>query len=491
MFAISRPTFLAKLRLAFKCPQFEWASSNDVPSKALTTASLRSYIDLNSSFEPRRSRFSTPAPMCPCISGLLPRCSYSRARLDANSIASLVTPVFSFDVTRYLELSFNCSRTCFNPWTYKWEISSFCAWVRLSISTGWLLAFLPIEISVFSIALAPESVMKSLSPDAMSSLNWVKSGILTISTLSKAFVALSSLSSAWESVVVAPLAFVVADSRLPLASLTKVVLASTSAWALSIVSWRFSSAFLASVKAVSARVTFFSAPLVSALASSSLSSAWARPVPEIASLADWTWVSLAETSALAFFSSCSELDTSVWALLTTSVWVPIFASAVAVSLALASWSARLAFWSALLASMFSGVALEATSSACLTASVALVTSDWALDTCLLASSVLACASVSCSLVCFTTSFCASRAGFTSDDFSTVFVVGFSTIAGSLTLVAVASSELASWASAGTPADASPITAVLVRICNFFINFSFNHLLSDFYSFIILFYHLLV
>ena len=29
------------------------------------------------------------------------------------------------------------------------------------------------------------------------------------------------------------------------------------------------------------------------------------------------------------------------------------------------------------------------------------------------------------------------------------------------------------------ADASPITAVVVKVCNFFINFSFNHLLSDF------------
>ena len=305
--------------------------------------------------------------------------------------------------------------------------------------------------------------MKSLSPDAMSSLNWVKSGILTISTLSKAFVALSSLSSAWESVVVAPLAFVVADSRLSLASLTKVALASTSAWALSIVSWRFWSAFWASVKAVSARVTFFSAPLVSALASSSLSSAWASPVPEIASLADWTWVSLAETLALASFNSCSALDTPVWALVTVSVWVAIFASVLAVSVSFAFWSVRLAFWSALLASMFWGVALEATSSACLTASVASVTSVWALDTCLLASLALSCASVSCSLVFSTTCFCSSRAGFTSDDFSTVFVVGFSTIAGSLTLVTVASSELASWASAGTPADASPITAVVVRV----------------------------
>ena len=487
MFATSIPTLLPNTRLFRKCPHFEGASANDDDIKAWIVASFKSYMFCTSDFEPRRTRFSAVGPsaseMCPWTSGFWPRFSYARARFDADSIASLVT--FEFDDV------LSCSRICFNPWTYKWEISSFCAWVRLSISTVWLLAFLPIKTSVSSIALAPESVMKSLSPDAMSSLNWVKSGILTISTLSKAFVALSSLSSAWESAVVASLAFVVFDSRLPLASLTKVVLASTSAWALSIASWRFWSAFLASVKAVSARVTFFSAPLVSALASSSLSLAWASPVPEIASLADWTWVSLAETLALASFNSCSALDTPDWALVTVSVWVAIFASVLAVSVSFAFWSARLAFWSALLASIFWGVALEATSSACLTASLASVTSVWVLDTCLLASLALSCASLSCSLVCSTTFFWASTAGFTSDDFSTVCVVGFLTIAGSLTLVAVASSELASWASAGTPADASPITAVLVRICNFFINFSFNHLLSDFYSFIILFYHLLV
>ena len=302
--------------------------------------------------------------------------------------------------------------------------------------------------------------MKSESPEALSCLNWVKSGTLTISTLSRALVALASLSSAWVSVVVASLAFWVADSRLFLVSLTKVVLASTSLWALSIASWRFSSAFLASVKAVSALVTFFSADFVWALASSSLSSAWASPVPEIASLADWTWASLAETSALASVSACLALATSVLALFTASVWVAIFASVLTVSLVLASWSARLAFWSALLASMFWGVALEATSSACLTVSLAVATSVWALDTCLLASSALFCASVSCSLVCSTTFFWASTAGFTSDDFS---AEGFSTSAGSFTLVAVSTSELASWANAGTTADVSPITAVVVRV----------------------------
>ena len=248
-----------------------------------------------------------------------------------------------------------------------------------------------------------------------------------------------------------------------------------------IASSRVSSAFFAVAKAVSASLTVASASLTPFWASFKSFSAFASPVPSSADSAFATVCSAVWTSFSAWSRFSLAVATSDCFSARTFVSDLICAFVASVASWLAVCASRFLAWACFVSKICLGVASAAFASALITAWFAVATSVSAEVTAVSVSFTVSSASLILASASLTTSFWASSAGFTVEGagtslFSSGFTCGLVTRADSLTAVSEGTGVTwASCANAVPPTDASTIADEAVRVCSFFINFSFNNL----------------